>query len=347
MIYVQNHALKEDEFVQLLAETKDLCLKKIHSENIKKMDGVPFENLVYQLMCEASKGTEFEGTVVQTGVQTFPDIIANKYFGTEVKVTADNKWSSTGNSVTESTRVKDVEKIYMFFGKFGDGADIKFRPYQEVLFAIGVTHSPRYKIDMNLAEGGSIFDKMGIEYDILRKETNPIKKIKDYYRSQLSEGEELWWIDSQSETTVNPVIRSLSKFSEQEKQQFMWESMVLFPEIFGSSRVKFERVAAYLITSYNAVTSNIRDLFSAGGQEKRNINGNDLALPRVMLHLFDEAKNIRDTIEKIEEEKLINYWRVDTLVGNRLDIWINMLDQFGNEIEGIKPSEIFEAGLNG
>ena len=121
------------------------------------MDGVSFEFFVFEQMCLAAKDSKFEGTINQTGKQTFPDIIANKYYGIEVKVTAEDKWVSTGNSVLEGTRVEAVEKIYMFFGKLGGVADIKYRQYQDCLCEVGVTHSPRYKIDMLLAQGAFNF----------------------------------------------------------------------------------------------------------------------------------------------------------------------------------------------
>src|SRR5687768_1542791 len=112
-------------------------------------------------------------------------------------MTSGDKRVSSGYSILETTRVQDVEYMYLFFGKFGGDIDIKYRPYQDYLYDIGVTHSPRYKINMDLTEGNSIFDKMRIPYEVLRKENSPIKKIKEYYRKQLEEGEELWWIDPQ------------------------------------------------------------------------------------------------------------------------------------------------------
>ena len=119
MIYVQNQAITAEEFEQLLSKTKSYCLKRISEQSLKGMQGVPFENLVFQQMSAAAIGTKFENEIEQTGPQTFPDIIAKKYYGAEVKVTTDDKWMSTGNSVLETTRREDIERIYVFFGKFG------------------------------------------------------------------------------------------------------------------------------------------------------------------------------------------------------------------------------------
>lgn len=125
----------------------------------------------------------------------FPDIVAEhivekRFFGVEVKITKDNKWTSTGNSVLESTRVEKVERIYLYFGKLAAPPQFKFRKYEECLYEIAVTHSPRYLIDMNLKEGKTIFDKMGIAYDDLRKSPNPISFIVNHYRKSAQPGEE-------------------------------------------------------------------------------------------------------------------------------------------------------------
>lgn len=343
MIYVKNGQVKESDFVNLLSATKNLCVKDVQQNSTKKMGGVEFENLTFQMMLRASKGTAFAGDVVQTGPQTFPDIIAKKFFGTEVKTTTDDKWMSTGNSVLETTRVDGVERIFMFFGKFGGGFDIKYRLYQDCLCDVGVTHSPRYKINMDLANGQSIFNKIGVDYDTLRKEENPIQRIKDYYRKQLTDGEELWWID-QPDVVANPIIRSFSKFTEEEKTKFIVETMILFPEIFGSSSLKFERVASYLVTNYGAVSSNIRDTFTAGGQQIVKIGKRKITVPRILYHLIEYAGDIKSTIGALDSAKLAYYWRVNRIKANRLKQWLGLVDE-KNDFKDCLASAVFRAGL--
>lgn len=51
----------------------------------------------------------------------------------------------------ETNRVAELHHIYMLFGKLGGSRDIRYRRYEECLSSIGVTHSPRYKIDMTLS----------------------------------------------------------------------------------------------------------------------------------------------------------------------------------------------------
>jgi hypothetical protein len=105
--------------------------------------------------------------------------------GVEVKTTKQNHWTTTGNSVLESTRVDGIERIFMLFGKMVNPVEFKCRPYEDCLSDVVVTHSPRYLINMNLQAGQTIFDKLDIPYDTLRNNPNPLKPITDYYRQFL------------------------------------------------------------------------------------------------------------------------------------------------------------------
>src|SRR3989344_6091119 len=160
MIYIKKPNAKEKDFTTLLEKSRKLMLVFLSGK--KNISPTYFETIVFEQMCEAAKGTTFEGTVRQTGTHAFPDIIANKYFGVEVKMTVNDHWTSTGNSVLESSRIEDVERIYIMFGKFGEKFDPRYRLYQECVPEISVTHPPRYRINMDLPLGKSIFDKIGV-----------------------------------------------------------------------------------------------------------------------------------------------------------------------------------------
>ena len=345
MIYVKKPDAKEKDFINLLERSKKLILA--FWSNRQDTSPTYFETIVFKQMCEAAKGTGFDGMVEQTGTHDFPDIIAKKYFGVEVKMTISDHWTSTGNSVLESSRIEDVEKIYVLFGKFGGRLDIRYRLYQECLSEISVTHSPRYRINMDLQIGKSIFDKIGVDYDTLRNDPNPIQKIKEYYRGQLKEGEELWWIDQdEDDKAVSPIIKPFRGLSDKEKENFIVEAMILFPEMFGNSSTKFERAAAYLISEYNAVSANLRDHFTAGGQIKLEIKGKDIVVPQLAHRLRIRAKAIKDKINFMDAETLSYYWRSDKLEENRLDQWRRMLNEkFSVFKSGVEASDIFDAGL--
>ncbi|MFH1386274.1 MAG: hypothetical protein ABIH50_01240 [bacterium] len=335
------------EFVNLLENAKTVALAKLHAlgSNVNKLDSSTMEGLVLSSIMEASAGTKFADKIVRGSLHAFPDIIIDNKYGVEVKMTIGNKWTSTGNSILESTRVEQVEEIYLFFVKIGGRIDVKFRLYQECLNDIAVTHSPRYMIDMDLPNGKSIFDKIGIKYNDLRSKPNPIHHIKDYYRKQLSDGEELWWIDQESTST--PIIKGYGNLSASDQEKFIIESMILFPEIFGNSNLKYSRPSAYLFTEYNAISSNMRDKFTAGGQAIVSIRGKDIKIPKIMLKLVNRSKEISSTIAGMDKDKLAHYWRADKISDPVIEQWKNILDSKSSWKKGkIKTSDLFELGLH-
>jgi hypothetical protein len=143
----------------------------------QKYEGSILEGVVAGIMTEKAKGTPFENTIELISGHRFPDIIANKYFGVEIKTTKQNHWTTTGNSILEGTRVEGIERIYMLFGKLFSPVEFKYRAYEECLSDVVVTHSPRYLINMDLEIGQTIFDKINIPYDRLRSSTNPVRTI--------------------------------------------------------------------------------------------------------------------------------------------------------------------------
>ncbi len=343
MIFVNKQDTTEAGFISLLEKTKEGINHEFLSKGIpKKITGVEFENIVFHEMIKASANSNFQGYIEQTGSFSFPDIIARELYGVEVKMTLNNKWTSIGNSVLETTRKEGVETIYIFFGKFGESFQARYKKYQDCLYEVGVTHSPRYKIDMDLPEGYSIFNKIGISYDIFRKEQSPIKLLQEYYKKQLKAGEELWWIPTSEENFVSPVIKSFRLLDRSIKEQFLLESMILFPEIFGKSSMKFERAAAYLMTGYNAFSSNLRDIFTAGGKKSIIIDGKSKIVEQVLYRLFLRSKEIIRVIKKISKDKLAYYWNIE-IKKDPLEIWQELLKNYSKLAviifnNGLEPS---------
>lgn len=103
-----------------LIEFKNLMLKtdRALNEDAKKRPkyyatrgGNPLEDDVKSALEECAIGTPFENTIEKISGQKFPDIVAAKFYGVEVKSTKENHWTSTGSSILETTRVADVERI--------------------------------------------------------------------------------------------------------------------------------------------------------------------------------------------------------------------------------------------
>ena len=227
-------------FAELMGKTERMFNQQAKEsvEEFKRLTGQRLENKSVSIIQEACKGTPFEDSEIELkSGHFFPDIIAGQYYGVEVKTTEKNHWTSTGSSIVESTRVEDVENIYMLFGKLGGTpAEFRCRPYQDVLRDIAVTHSPRYLIDMDLKSGQTIFDKIGIPYDDFRKSSDSIENVKNYYKKIAKDkGNQMpWWIDDSDTEPVSMNIRLWKNATTKEHSELKAQMLVLFPEIVKS-----------------------------------------------------------------------------------------------------------------
>ena len=344
MIVSVNSDPNRSEFDILLSSTIDelnVHAKK-SSQKVATLLGRNLEPYVKDVMTDLAVGTVFENTIELIGGQKFPDIIAKKYYGIEVKTTTQNHWKTTGNSLLESTRVDNVERIFMLFAKLASPIEFRCRPYEEVLSEVVVTHSPRYLIDMNLEQGKTIFDKIKIPYDALRKNENPIRPIVDYYKSKLKPGEELWWMDTENNSKPSSiVIKIWNNLSAREKQELKNRSMIYFPELFGNSNDKFGRLAIWLVTREAVVCPNVRDLFTAGGKSDCVI-GNKMyqKVPRIFLNLFDNLPNIVEAIMQTSAFELSEYWEIQTTDNTKLFDWIDLVALQAKKIQDAKNLDI-------
>lgn len=307
----------------------------VNSNYFLNQTGVKLENDVFDSLKEQAVGTEFDGSIEKISGQRFPDIVVKKYYGVEVKSTSQNHWSTTGNSVLESTRVENIERIYLYFGKLVNPIDFRWRRYEECLKDVVVTHSPRYLIDMELKPKDTIFNKIGIPYATLRKDSNPIKPIIKYYRSLLKPGEDLWWLDSgenigkeaeEPATTIN--LRLWSNLTKTEKETYYNQIMALFPQIFGNSNSKYISVASWLIVRRGVLISNLRDIFSAGGQKPLPDPYSYLGkFPRVFTNLYNNFEGVVHQLNKFSEDELITYWKKSRISDDRVLQWIQLVTE--------------------
>lgn len=328
MIVSVNSKPELSEFRRLMAKTDQF----LNADAIKRpryyatRGGNPLEDDVMEALTECSKGTPFQGTIEKVSGQKFPDIVAAKFYGVEVKSTKDDHWTSTGSSILETTRVADVERIFMTFGKLG-GNPIEFlsKPYEECLYGIAVTHMPRYLIDMRLKKGETIFDKMGVPYDELRQMDNPIAPVSKYYRSQLKPGESLWWAGDAADETVSATIRLWKNLTPEEKRRYTVYGCVNYPEIFGGD---YDRYSLWL-TSQGVVDPHIRDQFSAGGQEEMLLSdGTKVKFPGVYRRIKDNSDLFFRRMAQEDPSLLIERISLDPeALNRRLMAWAKRVSQ--------------------
>ncbi|MBN2611985.1 MAG: hypothetical protein JXB00_10555 [Bacteroidales bacterium] len=326
MVISKNPEPRKEVFQSLLDNTIAF-LKSDSNKNQKTYEtllGNKLEGVVADIMSERAKGSPFENSIELISGQKFPDIIAKKYYGVEVKTSKQDHWTTTGNSVLESTRVEGVERIYMLFGKMVSPFDFKCRPYEECLSEVVVTHSPRYLIDMNLSAGQTIFDKLAIPYDTLRTSTNPIKPILDYYRQFLKAGDEVWWLDQDEPKSTGLIIKSWNNLLSGERNRLIASAMVYFPEVFSNSPDKFNRVATWLINHHGVVCPNMRDPFTAGGKGTLLWKGKLYKdVQRVIINMAELLESIKASLTDTDKMTLNQYWGIK--VDDKFNTWIELV----------------------
>lgn len=319
MIVTLSENSKNNIFIDILKKASDsiwndAILEK--KEYFLSRDGKKFEDDVFEYLINESRGTIFEDSFVKISGQKFPDIILNGHgFGIEVKTTTQNHWKTTGNSIFEETRVDGIDNLYLFFAKIRDPFEVKYRKYQDCLINVAVTHSPRYLIDMEAKVDETIFEKIACSYDDFRKMENPILKVREFYRKKLRPGESLWWLDDYDSlsNTNGMIIQVFSNLDKQKKREIICQAMIFFPEIFGSSNEKFERLASWMIIKHNVVCSSLRDLFSAGGKGlilKYDYKSSK-AYPKIILKLFENLEELNCIFNDLDPNLICEYWNIE------------------------------------
>lgn len=319
------------EFAELMRRTDEL----LNAEAVGKADyykdrnGVQLEKDVLDALVRCAVGTPFEGRIEHISGSSFPDIVLAEIYGVEVKSTNKAHWRSIGSSILESTRNRTVEHIFLTFGKLASPVEFRSRPYEECLCDISVTHYPRYQIDMELKPSETIFDKMGVPYDELRKLDNPVSPVSQYYKSQLKAGESLWWAADPEEAAAPPTVRLWNTLERGERDALTVKGYALFPEILGNSNVKYQRFALWLVTHCSVVVTNIRDLFSAGG--KVSVKAADTVfcgMPAAFGRIAKYREMIAETILSTPAETLEEFWGAP-LEEDRIGQWCRLAAQAG------------------
>ncbi len=326
MVISVNPTPSQIEFDALLNSALDSLVleSKLKQDEYLTLLGKKFEGRVLTHMNEQTQGTPFENSIELISGQKFPDIIANKYYGIEVKTTKRNHWTTTGNSVLEGTRVDGIERIYIMFAKMVKPVEFKCRLYEDCLTDIVVTHSPRYKINMNLDAGQTIFDKLGIPYENLRNSPNPISPIVDYYRQFLKPGEEIWWLDQEESVSKDLIIKLWNNLNIETKRQYMIKSMILFPDIFSNRPDKFNKLAVWLVNFESIVCPNVRDVFTAGGQGTITWNNENYTnIPKIVIKLTDSLEQIKIHLDNFSPEILEYHWQKS--ITDKFKDWLDLI----------------------
>lgn len=338
-------ALAHEAFAQLMGKTEGILNDEARKDPkaYRMLSASTLETCAVGKIKLACSGTPFNPDEVKLiSGQRFPDIIAEKYYGIEVKSTKEDHWTSTGSSIVETTRMEHVDDIYMLFGKLGGKVpEFKCRPYEEVLCDIAVTHSPRYLINMELSENETIFSKMGTTYDEFRTSADSISQVRKYYRERAKERKRMempWWITSDNvETPRSFNIQLWNTLDRLEKRSLQTKCMILFPEALNPaiSKTKYNNTTLWLCSYNQIVNPNIRDMYSAGGKIT-HADGKRLAAPvaQVFNIIVDYADDIKAVLAypAAEMEMMIKEYNPVLLAGeDPYEEWLKTCCRFAEE----------------
>lgn len=219
----------------------------------------------------------------------------------------------------------DIRRIYMTFGKLASPVEFRSRPYEECLSDIAVTHYPRYRIDMELKKGETIFDKIGMSYDELRVLKNPVEPVSKYYKSRLKPGERLWWANDSIEESVAPTVRLFSTLLREEQEKIRVILYAMFPEILGNSSDKYNNASLFLLTRYGIINPSFRDMFSAGGQVELPLRTGVLVkMPATFGRIQKYKDLIVEVLRETSAETLSENWNAAVYNENRIGQWCEL-----------------------
>jgi len=312
MIVALNRDSESKEFEKLLDDSRSYLEKKLSATPtyLNAISPINFEKEVFEVMQKIAQKTIFKDNICLISGHKFPDIIGKGYFGVEVK-TSKNNWRSTGNSVLETTRVEGIERIYLFFAKLNLPIDFKIRKYEECLYDVAVTHSPRYLIDMNLNSKDSIFSKMRTSYQEICGQESPIRPFIEYYREKAKKnGEEPWWMESESpDKLLKPTVSLWSNLDSDMQNLYRQEVMAFYPQIFGKSPSKYQKISAWLAAHRGVVDSSLRDRFTAGGKADIVVKGRTYSkVPKIFFHLKNNLEEVIEKVMEIDTDDAKHYW---------------------------------------
>ncbi|MEZ9369036.1 hypothetical protein AB4140_09455 [Shewanella sp. 10N.286.51.B2] len=327
------------EFLEHTSSQLELIDKKILISN----QGSKFEAILCQAMNDTKNKFKVSNIskIEHISGQKFPDIIIhtnNGMFGVEVKTSKSMKWETLGGSIFESTKIKGVDVIAIFFANFsGSNPEYRFNYMEDCISDIAITHKPRYVIKMDLNQGESVFEKTQITYNQLSESNNPFALVRDYMKEKSGD---LWWIDdddSEEYDYKNNVqgIRLWNTLSSIDEENLLVEISALFPTIFSANK-NYNDISTYLATKKGIVNPSLRDKFSAGG--KYHYEGEEL--PKYFKRLLDDGFicKLAEYLGNPNINEVRDYWgNID--VGSYKDIWLSKVIEYINSHEQSQLSD--------
>lgn len=324
------------QFEELLRTVCEQLTQEVQANTIHHKPSL-FEKRVREVMSAQLANSDIR---IAPGVsQGFPDVVVGR-FGAEVKATESDNWRCIANSISEGQRAREVDHIYVIYGKLGGVPEVKWADYGESIIHVRTSHVPRFEIEIGTEK--PLFEQMGTTYEEFRSRSMHEKMplIRDYARGRLKPGERLWWLESSDpdkhDHSLPLEVKSILQLSQKEKLAIRAEATLLVPKVFSPSRSKGKKeayvdVAMYLMTFHGILAHQTRDFFSAGSVGENGITGD---------FIRDATNRIQDEIRQasqyLEEAVFFEYWGVVPEPSERIVEWLHRADGFATDW---KPSD--------
>lgn len=124
-------------------------------------------------------------------------------------------------------------------------------------------------------------------------------------------------------------LRLFRSLDSAEKENLVVHAMVLCPEIFGTVSSKFENVPFVFLEFGQALSHNIRDLFSAGGRVKiQSETVGATEIRSIDNKLLESSANVERTLEVLDSRIVERYWKTKNIEngGTRLEKYLKLVD---------------------
>lgn len=327
------------EFETILDNCCNILTKDAKNKIFKS--SLHFEQRVREVLYDLTKNDKSFEIDFSPHPQAFPDIAMGEY-GVEVKFTLNDTWRSVANSVLETHRIESVKQIYIVFGKMGGIPEVKWGEYEKSVIHVRTSHVPRFEVEIqqvNTISKHSLFDEIGISYDIFRKLSmqEKMKYIRAYAHKIHPDGR-LWWIEeknSEEQHTTPIQARLYTNLSLEEKIKLRAEAALLCPSIVKSSRSrnKYDDVVLYLLTYHGVLCHQARDLFSAGSvANPENDDHGGVYIERALKLIENE---MIEAAKRMDDALFIEYWGESVKPEDRIKRWLEKADKMAR---GWKPS---------
>ena len=218
-------------------------------------------------------------SIKHLGGRAFPDVvIEGTRIGIELKG-SQRGGAITGNSIYSGSMVEELEKVYLLFWIDDRSPKLGFRDYFDCVFDAKVTHSPRFALQVDLPEGGSMFGKgskqLGFEAaDWLSGDSEYVERIVVEIRRRALEREEIpWWVVADSDEMGAVEIdshgglgglRSLNGIGRAASFSLQKTLFLGFPEVLSGGSAAHSIAIGWAISQKSVIIN--RDVFSAGGK---------------------------------------------------------------------------------